>query len=311
MNDEIPVCPECDHAQIRRRTDAPDGGLVDGDWYCRDCGGRFNEPVYRESESNRPVNRGLAARLDDDFEPDDLVTDGGYVDELPHVANCRHCDWRDTYEGTEWKFAERQAREAVGGHQTSHPDHVVDVYPAAHPVPDQVHYGSTQNAGRILHLDRDCERLRADQVSHAPTANPPRGSICDHCGRGLDRHDLLDADQSDRPVATDGGSDVCADDTDHFDIHCSRCGDEYPAERKNALCESCVKHIQRSKLMDGVRCDRCDGSGWIYGTICDIQRAMNGRDTRCPECHGTGSVAWEPDPDDVHPDLRAEVRFRV
>ena len=100
-------------------------------------------------------------------------------------------------------------------------------------------------------------------------------------------------------------ADDAAGDTDHFDIHCSRCGDEYPAERKNALCEYCVKNIQWSKLMNGVRCDRCDEYGWIYGTTCDIQRAMNGRDTRCPECHGTSSVAWEPDPDDVLYQLKA------
>jgi len=77
MSDEIPVCPECDHAQIGRRTDAPDGGLVDKDWWCRDCESRFDEPTYRESKRHRPVNRGLAARLDDDLEPGDLVSDGG------------------------------------------------------------------------------------------------------------------------------------------------------------------------------------------------------------------------------------------
>jgi DnaJ-class molecular chaperone len=107
----------------------------------------------------------------------------------------------------------------------------------------------------------------------------------------------------------DGAEDGRA--TTHWDLHCSRCGDEYPADRENALCESCVKSIQMSKLMDGVLCERCDGEGWIYGTWCDLERAMNGRDTRCPECHGTGRVEWEPDPDDVHPDLRAEVKARA
>lgn len=110
-------------------------------------------------------------------------------------------------------------------------------------------------------------------------------------------------------LATDGGR--CVAGTDHFDTHCSRCGGEYPNKRENALCESCVKYIQMSKLMDGVPCDRCNGSGWIYGTICDIRRAMNRHDTCCPECHGSGHVAWEPDPDDVHPDLRTEVKARV
>jgi hypothetical protein len=105
-------------------------------------------------------------------------------------------------------------------------------------------------------------------------------------------------------------SDMSDGETGHWDTHCSRCGDEYPADRDSALCESCVKSIQRSKLMDGVPCDRCDGHGWVYDPICDIKRAMNGRDERCPECHGRGRVAWVPDPEDVHPDLRAEVRAR-
>lgn len=91
---------------------------------------------------------------------------------------------------------------------------------------------------------------------------------------------------------------------------CMRCGDPMDRE-ESALCESCEKHIQWKKLMDGVSCDYCDGHGWVYGTICDIQRAMNGRDERCPECLGSGRVAWRPDPEDVHPDLRAEVTARV
>jgi len=92
-----------------------------------------------------------------------------------------------------------------------------------------------------------------------------------------------------------------------WETHCGRCGDEYPRERESRICESCEKSIQMEKLTEGVRCDRCDGHGRIYGSICDIQRAMNGRDTRCPECHGDGRVAWEPETNEVHPDLRTEV----
>ena len=80
MSDDIPVCPDpdCDSSNIRRRTNNPAGGLVVGDWYCRACEHRFDEPNYRESESNRPVNRGLAAQLDGELEVGDLVTDGGF-----------------------------------------------------------------------------------------------------------------------------------------------------------------------------------------------------------------------------------------
>lgn len=112
-------------------------------------------------------------------------------------------------------------------------------------------------------------------------------------------------------LATDGGEKADGGESQHFDVHCSRCGTEYPRERENTICENCEKRIQLSKLMDGVRCTRCEGHGWIHGSICDIQRAMNGRDTRCPECHGSGRVAWDPDREDTHPDLRTEVMARV
>lgn len=96
---------------------------------------------------------------------------------------------------------------------------------------------------------------------------------------------------------------------DHWETHCGRCGDEYPRERESRICEDCEKDIQRKKLLDGVRCDRCEGHGYVYGTYCDVQRAMSGRDEVCPECHGSGRVAWSPDLDDVHPDLRTEVKI--
>lgn len=123
----------------------------------------------------------------------------------------------------------------------------------------------------------------------------------DACRRRHERGELI----------ADGGTDQLGDGTHHWDTHCSRCGDEYPREREERLCESCVKEIQRKKLLDGIRCPNCDGEGYVYGTICDLQRAMNGRDQRCPECHGTGTVAWKPDLEDVHPDLRMEVKVHA
>lgn len=90
---------------------------------------------------------------------------------------------------------------------------------------------------------------------------------------------------------------------------CMRCGDEYDEGWRDRLCDPCVKHIQRSKLFDGVPCERCDGHGRVYSSIGDIQRAMNGRDKACSLCYGTGKAAWNPDREEVHPDLRAEVGF--
>lgn len=96
---------------------------------------------------------------------------------------------------------------------------------------------------------------------------------------------------------------------DHWEIHCPRCGDEAPRNRDSRLCESCVKNIQTKKILDGVRCERCNGHGYIYDTWCDIQRATNGRDTICPNCGGSGTVTWEPDEEDVHPDLRMQAHI--
>lgn len=92
---------------------------------------------------------------------------------------------------------------------------------------------------------------------------------------------------------------------------CHRCGDPLDEAWDDQLCDDCLKHIQHERLRTGVICDYCDGHGSIYGTICDIQRAMNGRDTVCPECRGSGRVGWEPELGDVHPDLRVEVSARV
>jgi len=79
---------------------------------------------------------------------------------------------------------------------------------------------------------------------------------------------------------------------DYWDDYCSRCGDELADDRHDDLCQSCDDHLEHRRRERGVRCDRCDGHGRIYGTYCDIQRATNGRDTVCPECGGSGRTAF-------------------
>lgn len=37
-------------------------------------------------------------------------------------------------------------------------------------------------------------------------------------------------------------------------------------------------------------CQRCNGFGWIEDPICDLRRAMNGREHPCPVCHTSGST---------------------
>ena len=92
---------------------------------------------------------------------------------------------------------------------------------------------------------------------------------------------------------------------------CMRCGAAIEHDRDSRLCDDCQKHIQHKLLRKGAVCEYCDGYGMVYSSIGDIQRAMNGRDRACPECAGSGRVEWDPDLDDVHPDLRVEVKARV
>lgn len=92
---------------------------------------------------------------------------------------------------------------------------------------------------------------------------------------------------------------------------CMRCGNAVEHDRDSRLCNECDKHIQRQLLRKGSACDRCDGHGMVADPICDIKRAMNGREHVCSECGGSGRVDWNPDLDEVHPDLRSEVKARV
>lgn len=39
-----------------------------------------------------------------------------------------------------------------------------------------------------------------------------------------------------------------------------------------------------------ITCPNCYGHGWVEDPICDLRRAMNGREHACAECHTTGTV---------------------
>jgi len=213
MSDEIPVCPECDQPRIERRTDAPDGPDSRGRWHCR-CGADFETPAYREPKGATGPNQGSLVYQLDDADPGDLVSDGGYIDELPHVARCRDCEWSDTYHGTEWKMPREQAQHARGAHWQTYGEHVVDVYPASDPTPDEIHYAQSTNARhRVLHFDEDCDRVKTDRLHTCPASRPPRGTVCERCGRGLERHEVLGQD-TEHAVMSDGGHDVSSHGTE-------------------------------------------------------------------------------------------------
>lgn len=46
----------------------------------------------------------------------------------------------------------------------------------------------------------------------------------------------------------------------------------------------------RMEPVNWIDCPRCDGYGEIEDPICDLRRAMNGREHCCPNCHGSGNV---------------------
>jgi DNA-binding PadR family transcriptional regulator len=71
-------------------------------------------------------------------------------------------------------------------------------------LPDQVWYTASGTANqRTLHVDENCSTLEQPQTGelhHAPAAAPPRGSVCNQCGPGITREDLVDT-----RLMTDGG----------------------------------------------------------------------------------------------------------
>jgi len=83
----------------------------------------------------------------------------------------------------------------------------------------------------------------------------------------------------------------------HIGLTCQDCGDqgriEYlvgeenpwqnPSGRRGVI-DTTVKQIS------WIDCPRCHGHGWIEDPLCDLRRAMNGREHPCPECHTSGSV---------------------
>jgi hypothetical protein len=63
---EVAACPECDTAQLQRRSSSYAGPESEQEepYYCGGCGSYVEEPVYRENRAvGGPAVSGLAAEL--------------------------------------------------------------------------------------------------------------------------------------------------------------------------------------------------------------------------------------------------------
>lgn len=151
--------------------------------------------------------------------------------------------------------------------------------------------------------------------------HPPGAYRCDECGRDLVSVDR-DDDGGSMPLVADGGQAVDATEFhDHYGIvgDCAGCGGqmiettclETDEERRVTLeCQDCgaegdLRHDFDEGLEGGcwsgvgnpefkplnwIQCSRCYGHGYVEDPICDLRRAMNGREHPCPNCHTTGKV---------------------
>lgn len=71
----VPACPECDSAAIRTRNHthhhSPDYSTTK--YNCKECGAKFDDPVYRERYAVGGINEGTAAKALLDADPDDVL----------------------------------------------------------------------------------------------------------------------------------------------------------------------------------------------------------------------------------------------
>jgi hypothetical protein len=121
----VKACPECDSTKFKARVSSVHKNLRTGDldakYKCGGCGATFDDPVVREAHRGHGL-RGTA-RLLEDTDPEDILTDGGlerppFVDPDVEVVECYFC--HETWEP-----------EAVDGFDLSDED---EYYPRMVPV---------------------------------------------------------------------------------------------------------------------------------------------------------------------------------
>jgi len=80
-------------------------------------------------------------------------------------------------------------------------------------------------------------------------------------------------------------------------LECQDCGEagqiEYIIREENPWQNPSVQESLTDptvKSINWINCPRCHGHGWVKDPICDLRRAMNGRERPCPNCHTEGTV---------------------
>lgn len=83
----------------------------------------------------------------------------------------------------------------------------------------------------------------------------------------------------------------------HLGLTCQDCGEgatiKYDVGHENPWDDPLVQEGVRDTRVveiEWIDCPRCHGYGWVEDGLCDLRRAMNGREHPCPECHTSGVV---------------------
>jgi len=97
-DDRVAACPQCDAAPVTRRVGGPGHGKqTTATFACYECGWRGEEYTERaplpngNTEGVATPNKGTLAKKLADAEPDDLITDGGWVSDAPDAEWCPKC----------------------------------------------------------------------------------------------------------------------------------------------------------------------------------------------------------------------------
>ncbi|WP_227015548.1 hypothetical protein [Haloarcula sp. JP-L23] len=254
------ACPDCDSTGIRSRVQNGYGAPThDKDYYCRDCGHSFDEPVEREpyDQSGLPGLAGRLDRMDPDDVDDQLVTDGGQ----DMVTCCPHCQATQFFAvngshvgeparhdddyccgrcGETFDDPDERARRSDTDTRRGLAGKLARMGEEKQPMTDGgeavVYYATGQYD--VYHECRDCRYLKqADSIREiaVSTLNGTR----DPCGACVEMPD----DVTTGEIVTDGGTPTAAESEYYEDgsfVTCPDCGGELQYQNRAAvLCLDC------------------------------------------------------------------------